>query len=210
MRVFIGVDRRQFIAPAVLSHSISERSTEPVSITMLHLHQLPITRRGLTEFTYSRYLVPWLCNYEGRALFLDADMLCLGDIRNLFALADDTAVQMVKNERRFEWPSLMLFNCAKCKVLTPDTVQNDERLFALEWAECIGELPATWNHLVGYDAPTAAQLVHFTKGIPVWQETQDCEYADLWHAERKAMMSTCSHQELMGGSVHVAPRNNDV
>jgi lipopolysaccharide biosynthesis glycosyltransferase len=203
MRVFIGVDSRQSIAGAVLSHSISVRSTEPVSITLLHLHQLPITHRGLTEFTYSRYLVPWLCNYEGKALFIDADMLCLGDIANLFKLYDESAVQVVKSHRRFEWPSLMLFNCEKCKMLTPDYVQNYETPQDLKWASEIGELPAVWNHLVGYDSPKAAQIVHFTKGIPVWEETRDCEYADLWHEERKAMMSTCGYRELMGKSIHI-------
>ena len=208
MRVFIGTDRRQPIAANVLAHSISERSSEPVCITKLHLHQLPITRKGLTEFTYSRFLVPYLCNYEGTALFLDADMLCLGDIKNLFSLADGSAVQVVKNKQRFEWPSLMLFNCEKLKHLDPHYVQEDEKLFSLNWAQEIGELPNTWNHLVGYDAPTAAQIVHFTKGIPVWEETKDCEYADLWHQERRQMMSTCSFQELMGRSVHVVDSND--
>jgi hypothetical protein len=208
MRVFIGVDSRQPIAASVLAHSISERASEPVSITKLHLHQLPITRRGLTEFTYSRFLVPHLCNYEGTALFLDADMLCLGDIKNLFALADGSAVQVVKNKEHFEWASLMLFNCDRCKTLTPHHVQEDGKLFGLNWAGEIGELPSTWNHLIGYDDPKAAQLVHFTKGIPVWDETRDCEYADLWHQERRQMMSTCSFTELMGRSRHLKHASN--
>jgi lipopolysaccharide biosynthesis glycosyltransferase len=203
VRIFIGYDPRQPIAYNVLQHSIISRSSKPVQITPLILDQLPIKRRGLTEFTYSRFLVPWLCNYEGRALFLDADMLCLADIQALFALADGDGVQIVMNEQKFEWPSLMLFNCAACEVLTPGYVETSPSLFKMDWAPMNG-LPFEWNHIVGYDRPKTANIVHFTKGIPVWDETWNCEYAEEWHQERKASMTTCSHQELMGGSRHVA------
>lgn len=203
MRVFVGCDPRQPVAPAVLAHSIAARSSKPVSITRLHLNQLPITRVGLTQFTYSRFLVPYLCNYEGTALFLDADMLVLGDIAELFELADGSAVQVVKNPQRFEWPSLMLFNNEKCQKLTPEYVQNDGKLFSLNWATEIGDLPPEWNHCVGYDPPKATKILHYTKGIPVWPQTQNCDFAEQWHMERRAMMSTCGFEELMGNSVHV-------
>ena len=36
-----------------------------------------------TEFTYTRFLVPYLCGYQGKAIFIDCDMLCLGDIAEL-------------------------------------------------------------------------------------------------------------------------------
>ena len=164
-----------------------------------------MSRRGLTEFTYSRFLVPYLCNYEGTALFLDADMLCLADITELFDLFDNRyAVQVVANKRKFEWPSLMLFNNETCKKLTPEFVESSDDLFRMGW-ENVGPLPKKWNFCVGYDEKIPwANLVHFTKGIPVWDETKDCEYAEHWHKERKIMMSTCSFQELMGKSVHVA------
>ena len=204
MQIFIGYDPRQPIAEAVLRHSIATRSSQPLPITRLQLNQLQITRRGLTEFTYSRFLVPWLCNFEGKALFLDADMLCLEDITEIEKYAT-APVSVVKNKQRFEWPSLMLFDCAQCKILTPEFVENSDRLFKMDWAD-VGSLSPEWNHLVGYDEPQDAKIVHFTKGIPVWPETAQCEYAEHWHAERRAMMSTVSHDELMGRSVHVEAR----
>lgn len=210
LQVFIGSDPRQPIGYSVLQHSISTRSSKPVSITRLQLDQLPLNRKGLTEFTYSRFLVPYLCNYKGAALFLDADMLCLGDIADLFDMKDESPVQVVKNSEKFEWPSLMLFDCSKCWKLTLEGVQHADNLFKMDtWAE-VGDLPAEWNHCVGYDPPGPAKLVHFTQGIPVWPETEGCEYAVEWHAERRAMMSTCSFDELMGHSVHIPKmRAND-
>ena len=188
----------------MLQHSISSRASSPVSITRLQLSQLPVAKKGLTEFTYSRFLVPFLCGYQGNALFLDADMLCLGDIAELFALADGSAVQVVKNEQHFEWSSLMLFNCEECQALTPYTIEylDTHDLFSFKWAPKTGKLPAEWNHIVGYDKPKSAKLVHYTQGIPVWPETENCEYAEHWHNERRAMMGTVSWQELMGNSVH--------
>src|SRR6185295_15933969 len=119
--VFIGADPRQPLAYSVLQHSIRVNSSQPVSITALQLDQLPIHRRGLTEFTFSRFLVPYLCGFRGKALFLDADMIVTGDIADLFEIADHASSVLVnKDQDRFEWASAMLFNCDHCKKLTPE------------------------------------------------------------------------------------------
>ena len=212
--VYIGYDPRQPIAAQVLAHSISVRSTKPVAITRLQLSQLPITRRGLTEFTYSRFLVPWLCDYQGFAIFIDSDFLCLGDITDLLGIAmlDDLttaqkpAVWVSKNRLRYEWPSLMIFNNNLCRTLTPEYVQDSPQLFDLAWAAEVADLPREWNHLVGYDAPNPqAKMVHFTQGIPCWPETQDCEFSAEWKMVAKNAQSTVSWETLMGASVHAKP-----
>ena len=58
LRIFVGIDERQPVAYHVLVSSIQRRSSRPVAITPLLIHQLPIKRQGLTTFTFSRYLVP--------------------------------------------------------------------------------------------------------------------------------------------------------
>lgn len=209
IRVFIGRDERQPIAYNVLADSIIRHASVPVSITALTLNTLPITRRGLTTFTFSRFLVPWLCGYEGTAAFLDADMVATGDIAELFAAceckSDGASVYVNKSQAQFEWPSAMLFNCANCKTLTPEFVQDTRnQLFDFAWADDIGEFPAIWNKAVGYAPPGLdAKLYHFTKGIPVWRETRGNAEDVVFHDAYKHMVSTCSHAELMGNSVHV-------
>lgn len=207
LKVFIGYDRRQPVALQVLAHSIYRHSSQPVSITPLVLSQLPIKRRGLTEFTYSRYLVPWLCNFVGRAAFLDADMLVKGDIAELFAKADLTSpVSVVKEQQLFEWPSLMIYNCSHADVrkLTPayiDNIENRPNTFG--WASNIGDLPKEWNQCVGYDQPNHdAKLLHFTAGIPCFEETKGCEGWKDWNDEAFQSMGTVDWKEIMGGSVH--------
>lgn len=209
LRVFIGFDPRQPVSYNVLQQSIFSRSSKPVSITPLVIEQLPVTRTGLTPFTFTRFLVPWLCDYQGWALFLDIDMLVKGDIAELFHYADDNyAVMVSKNEMRFEWASAMLFNCAKCQILTPEYIddKNNTGLHVLNWAkpEEIGDFPREWNHLVGYDKPrNDAKLIHFTQGVPCFPETIEfSEYANDWHTEHRILNASVPWLELMGNSVH--------
>lgn len=207
LRIFIGLDPRQPVAYTVLQSSIIRRASKPVAISPLVLKTLPIKRKGLTEFTYSRFLVPWLCDFRGAALFLDADMLALGDIAELFANQDlDAAVGVVQNKLRFEWPSLMLFNCALCTDLTPAVVDN-ESFDPFKWVYAnAGGLDPAWNHCVGYDLPNPnAKLAHFTQGIPCFPETADSEFAEEWKDESLKCRMTVSWKAIMGNSVHAAP-----
>lgn len=212
LRVFVGVDERQPIAYSVAQHSIWKHASKPVQIMPLKLETLPITRRGLTTFTYSRYLVPWLCSYQGHALFVDADILVRGDLAELPWAADE-AVSVVPHtfvkkrgeivSTMFERNAVMLFNCAKCEVLTPEFIEKQSPNKLDSWASSIGSLPKEWNHLVGYDEPNpAAKLVHFTMGIPCFPETREDEFAAEWTAAHKNLNATVPWSEIMGTSVH--------
>ena len=52
LKVFVGFDERQRVSFTTLATSIFETASRPVSITPLVLHTLPISRRGLTPFTF--------------------------------------------------------------------------------------------------------------------------------------------------------------
>lgn len=223
LRVFIGMDPRQPVAYQVAAASIAKNSSRPVSITPLILSQLPLKRRGLTEFTFSRFLVPYLCGYEGHAVFVDADVLCLGDIAELpwdatesVSVVPHTSVRKDGKDVdvRFERPSVMLFNCAECKRLTPEYIEVGNP-FSFEWASSVGYLAPGWNYLVGYDNKDhhkfgphlfsdgpAVHLAHFTQGIPIFEETAKDEYAAEWLEMAKWCSESCSWVEIMGQSVH--------
>ena len=203
IRVFIGFDPRQSIAFQVCSQSVWEHASMPVSITRLDLRNLPIRKMGLTQFTYSRFLVPYLSGFTGYSLFLDSDILVRYDIGAMPEPGGESNVSMVMGEKRFEWPSVMLFNNALCTHMTPEYVQN-EKCFDFAWARNPTALQSEWNHLVGYDKPNPeAKIVHFTRGVPVWKETAGCEFSQEWINTCKRMNSSVSHDELMGRSVHI-------
>jgi hypothetical protein len=219
IRVFIGFDPREAVAFNVLSYSIQRRSSVPVAIAPLALAQLRgvLTRERhplqSTDFSFSRFLAPLLSGFEGWSLFIDCDMLMLDDVARLWALRDERfAVQVVKHDhrpreqRKFlgepqtaydkkNWSSVMLFNNARCRVLTADYVNAAPGLdlHQFRWLDGddeIGGLPSRWNHLVGYDPPRPdAALAHFTLGGPYFAPFAGCEYADAWRAERDAMLA---------------------
>jgi hypothetical protein len=218
MRVFIGYDPRETVAYNVLAYSILSRSSRPVAIAPIALGQLQgvLTRERhplqSTDFSFSRFLAPYLSNYEGWSVFMDCDMLMLDDVAALWNLQDDRyAVQVVKHNHRPKearkfldqpqsnyakknWSSVMIFNNARCRALTPEYVNRASglELHQFKWLESddlIGELPHRWNHLVGYDPPAPdVSLAHFTLGGPYFPEYAHCEYADAWRAARDAML----------------------
>jgi hypothetical protein len=219
--VFIGYDPREAVAYSVLSFSIQRRASEPVAIAPLMLSQLGQVyhreRHPLqsTDFSFTRFLTPYLSHYSGWSLFMDCDMLMLDDIAKLWALRDERyAVMVVKHvhipretskflgepQSRYEkknWSSVMLFNNARCRTLTPEYVNNASglELHQFMWLDGdgeIGALPARWNHLVGYDVQAEASLAHFTLGGPYFPEYRNCEYAAEWFAERDAMLAAHS------------------
>ncbi|MDD2767309.1 MAG: glycosyltransferase [Methylococcus sp.] len=213
IRVFIGYDPREALAFSVLAHSIHVRASQPVSIAPLMLSQLRgVYRRERnplqsTDFSFSRFLVPYLSEFSGWSLFMDCDMLVLDDIAELWALRDERyAVQVVMHnhvpqeeikfldaaQTKYEkknWSSVMLFNNARCRALTPDYVNTASglELHQFKWLDddnLIGEIPPRWNHLVGYDSPSIdVSLVHYTIGGPYFEEYRDCEYSEEWRSE---------------------------
>lgn len=214
LKIFIGYDPRQSISYSVLQHSLLKRSSKPLQITPLVLEQLPINRKGLTPFTFTRFLVPWLCDYQGWALFMDADIIALDDIAKLFEYADDRyAIVVSKNKHQFEWASVMLFNCAKCQMLTPEVVQSDPKIFTFHYLqpEELGEFPGSWNHLVGYDPEKKNQsMVHFTQGVPAFPEVAGCEYTNEWANEFSSTFNCEPWAHVMGHSVHTGVVNGTV
>lgn len=209
LRVYVGLDVRQPIAANVAAFSIERRASKPVSVTKLIIDQLPIKRMGLTQFSLTRYLAPFLSGYEGASVFVDADVLCLCDIYEMVEAANLTkpvSVVVNKNPKlAYERPSVMVFNNELCKSLTPEYIETGNPQ-TLEWAGSYGELPAHFNHLVGYDDPNPeAKLIHFTQGIPCFPETKDSEFAAEWIAEHRLMNGTVSWSEIMASSVHAKP-----
>ena len=216
--IYIGYDPRESVAFHVLTHSLLRRSSVPLSVSPLVRSQLGsiYTRpRGpieSTEFSMTRFLVPYLSGYAGWSLYMDCDMLCRTDIAALAAEIERHADKAVvvckhdyvpKSERKFldqvqtkyarkNWSSLMLFNNERCRALSPDYVSSASglELHRFAWTEdrWIGGLEREWNWLVGeYPHNPGARIVHFTLGGPYFPEYRACDYADEWFAERHLM-----------------------
>ena len=95
--IFIGYDKRERAATNVLIDSLNEFSTSPLAISLLQTQQL--INKGLytrardpnqsTDFSFTRFLVPYLMDFKGWAIFMDCDMLCEDDITKLWDCRDE-------------------------------------------------------------------------------------------------------------------------
>lgn len=218
----IGWDSR-FPEPAkVLSYSLKKHASEPLDVRFLDLRHLEdcygfrphADPRATTEFTRSRFLVPWLCGYEGFAVFSDNDVLCLGDVVPLFKMAEQDpepkALYVVKHDHqvvdgslkmggvvqtsyaRKNWSSVMVMNCAKLKCWTRELVETAEpkRLHRFEDVpdDQIGEIGRVWNSLDHMTPST--RLLHWTSGMLWNDKTKTWPHQDLWLRYRKEWLAS--------------------
>jgi lipopolysaccharide biosynthesis glycosyltransferase len=209
-RIFIGYDPSQQIAYEVLEYSLRKHATEPIDVQPIDADRLtqfsrPVDPLASTPFTYTRFLVPWLCDYEGLALFMDSDMLALGDICALFHLSmDGLALRVRQHDHRpaesmkmggkvqtqyprKNWSSLMLMNCPELTAWTKEAVETQTGAWLHRFEpipdEKIGDLSQEWNVLDHMTGPTA--LLHYTSGGPWLPGCEDADHADLWHRYRE-------------------------
>ena len=222
MKIFIGYDPREDIAYQVCKHSIlsSQPAADVRPLVQQELrdagyYNRPVDKLASTEFTFTRFLIPELTNFNGWALFMDCDMILTTDIKKLFDQADDKyAVMCVQHDYtpkagvkmdgqkqtiypRKNWSSVMLFNCAhpSNRKLTMDLINDPEingaYLHRFSWLRDneIGKLDHTWNYLVGvYNDLELPNLIHYTEGGPWFENYRDCEFSDYWKDELFDMM----------------------
>lgn len=218
IRVFIGWDSRETVAYHVLSHSIITRARQPVTIAPVGNATLPPELwwrdKGpydSTEFSNARFAVPALCGFEGWALFMDCDMVCLDDLGELWDQRDEQYAVMVRKHQhipnqatkflgapqtryaRKNWSSLMLLNCEHpdTQALTADFINKAAGLdlhgFAWTTEAHIGELVGPWNDLVLEGRCGSSSLPHFTEGGP-WHGYVSQAHAEAWCDELDALL----------------------
>ena len=211
--VFVGYDPREAIAYHVCCNSIIRNASAPVAIVPVALNLFSDYQEthtdGSNHFIYTRFLVPWLMGWTGRAIFIDGDMIVRGDIVELYQsleLNKDVAVVKhdyqtkqtekymgAKNENypRKNWSSVIVWNCASYpnRRLTPEFVMASTGAFLhrFTWLadDRIQELPPEWNWLPDEYGPNLnAKLLHYTLGTPCFHEYANTPQNDEWHRER--------------------------
>lgn len=215
LRIFIGWDSREDIAYQVCKRSLEMHSSIPLDI--IPIKQNDLRSRALywresdalssTEFSFTRFLTPYLAGYRGWAVFVDCDFLFRKDIAGLLDYRDPSkALYCVQHDYRptestkmdgqiqtqyprKNWSSFMLINCAHEQVqgLTPDVVNTNSGLYLhrFNWLtdSAIGALPVTWNYLEGWHSATDCDdpiAVHFTRGGPWFEKWTYVEFGNEW------------------------------
>jgi len=115
IKIVVGFDQREAIAYHTFSQSVLEKSSLPVLFLPLSINTLKGYKEThndkSNDFVYSRFLTPYLHNFEGWAIFADGDMVCQSDIKELWDLRDETkALQVVMHDYKTKFYQKYLGN----------------------------------------------------------------------------------------------------
>jgi len=199
IRVYIGTQPEQKLACEVLKYSITARATEPVSFFEI---TDKTNRYAMTGFSFARWYVPKLAKENGdqTAIYMDADIVVLGDIAALEHAAGEkpTLARPTSDGRYFT--SVMRLNIARINwdvggllvdgfAGLPEWLHNAIMWAASNspWRADFGELSARWNDLDLVKDGT--QALHYTD-----LKRQPWRYAGhpfgyVWQAELKSALA---------------------
>jgi hypothetical protein len=193
VRVFIGSGEASLLERKTLLYTLRKHTRSPLDIYVFngthnaieHNDEPPVLAgmslkvkyRNVTEFSNYRFLIPQICGYEGRAIFLDSDMICLADIAELFHAPMNGCSLLAKCEAYAgagNWGlSVTLFDCAQSRFdldaifeeinLGLFTYQDFHQLsaaFLTHHPHTVGKIDPNWNVFDHYDSET--KLIHYT------------------------------------------------
>jgi hypothetical protein len=179
IRVFIGASVSEWLPAKVLEYSIKLNTDKAVETFILSSvareFKLPVHAKNQprTPFSFQRFLIPELCNYKGRAIYLDADMIVFDDIYSLWETDFSGSDLLATSSRDLNRPtqfSVMLLDCEKLNWSIEDIVCSlNKNLFSYEQlmfefviAENISKkLSWAWNSMEFFE-PELVKLLHFT------------------------------------------------
>ncbi|WP_332768843.1 glycosyltransferase [Phenylobacterium sp.] len=225
VRIYVGTDRSQRIGLRVLEYSIRRFTDLDVEVRSLEEVQARVPRdprnRQRTGFSFSRFAIPKLAGYSGRAIYMDADMQVFRDIRELWTLPANGAhivcqeelpthvarsAKLAAPQTRTKQCSVMLLDCgaldwdldAVVRGLDGeyDYAQLMQQLCIVPEDRISYSLPLRWNSLEHYDKTTC--LIHYTDMPTQPWVCVDNPNGHLWTSEVRRMLSdgTLSYEEL--------------
>jgi hypothetical protein len=176
IRVFVGCapDGHDAESQAVLEYSIRSRCSLPVELTwMIATRDTSSFWSGwdmskwATPFSGFRWAVPIACSFRGRAIYMDSDLIVLGDLADLWAMELRAGeVVAARDPSRF---CISLWDCDMARGHIP-------QLEALRQADgharssayfrthpgLVHSFGSAWNYLDTKDTGPFTNVVHYT------------------------------------------------
>jgi len=199
IRIYIGTEPLQWLAMEVLKWSVKTRTNSPVEFFELKDLDLGIESKMYTGFSFYRFYIPEACGYKGRAIYLDADIVVLSDIKDLFVMDMGDHGALARPSIKNTWyTSVMLLQCGVLKhwvvkewitLIENQLADYRETMFGGAGGlnhQDFGNLPENWNHLDSADSTT--KIIHYTN-VPTqpWKKPGHA-YADVFLREMKAAL----------------------
>lgn len=179
IRVFVAATASEALPVKVLEYSIRQHASATVVVMPLYETGIPIPRprshenQPRTPFSFQRFTIPQACDYRGRAIYLDSDMLVFKDIVELWRhpLGDSdvaSAYSMSSSGRKPQY-SVMLMNCSSLNwdideivaSLDSGDLSYEQLMYDFVLARTKPSIEPCWNSLESCKAGKTA-LLHYT------------------------------------------------
>lgn len=186
--VVIGASRRQFIPAKVCEWTV--RSTTKGELDIIHTYDREygaspaLKKANRTGFSFVRFAVPELAGYEGRAIYIDSDMIVMDDLEKLFGLPfGDASVLRPKNQT-----ALLVFDCAKLthwksteylRRLEAGDYRYEDLMKTLYEPRLKVGIPDYWNHLDEFQKDVT-KILHYTDMAKQPWVYEKNHLAELW------------------------------
>lgn len=181
LRVFIGTESKQWLSFELLRYSILRRTQSSLDFQDLRLLPLKERVRSFGGPAIHRFAIPEFCSFQGKAIYLDANTIVLGDLFKLLEIdmcgRGALARPVVEGHPEAgRYTSVMLLDCDKLKewkleewveLMIKDPAAYTNTLKALPGGfgtKDFGDLPSVYNQRGTFDETT--KIFHYSH-IPV-------------------------------------------
>jgi hypothetical protein len=188
VRIFLGTEPKTEIARKVLECSILRRTEMAVDFVPMIGKEWEYPTAGIrvgTGFSLRRWMIPAYCNWEGQAIYMDADQLVFSDVWDLWTKPLQTGT-LGKNTiwctyqpdkfSKVSWPqtSVMVIDCARArgqwgfeidrvlKYLREDPTGYANFMHGTWLDQKPVKIETAWNHLNVFQEGVT-KLLHYTK-----------------------------------------------
>jgi lipopolysaccharide biosynthesis glycosyltransferase len=213
IKVFIGSGEASLLERKVAIYSLQKHTQRQLDIYVFNgTHNaielndqepflaplsLKLKYHNITEFSLYRFLIPQICNYQGKAIWIDSDTVCLADIAELFDTSLNSCDFLSKEEaynttsQNLWGLSVMLIDCKQTRFdLETYFDEIAQGLYTYTDFSCmspaflahhpfkIGQLDSQWNVFDYCDEQT--KLIHYTNlNTQPWKYPHH-PYGELW------------------------------
>ena len=179
IRIFVGTDASQMIGAKVLHYSLQTHTAMTAVFDQMQDVTPPTPREkknwARTEFSFRRFAIPAQTGYQGRGVYLDADMQVFQDFRELWDAPFNGATVLSapsNTPKRTAQFAVMLLDCARLKWDVDEIVAGlDAGLY--DYKQLVADLclvpdeqkrqsiSSDWNSMEEFEAGRT-RLLHYT------------------------------------------------
>lgn len=187
INIFVGCDPNNCDLEQlmVLEYSIRKHTHHPIKIHWMQLSHDPKspwysdpaqkkgwnTEKWATPFSGFRWAIPELCNFTGRAIYMDADVIVLSDISELWQHPiDDQAIVIAKGKKSARLCTCV-WDCAKAQEFLPSLeklrteANSHQSMIQLikQHPELVTDYQDSYNNIDGEDMPIEdIKILHYS------------------------------------------------